>query len=340
MFNQARLKLTAWYLAIIMLISILFSSAMYGILTHEVQRAVGFQRARLERNLPEGPRLPQNNIPRFPGPGRLDPDLIQEVQTRMLVTLIAINSFILIASGLLGYFLAGRTLKPIKNMVDEQNQFITDASHELRTPLTALKTSMEVFLKDNKSGIKDARALIKDGIRDVDNLKALSDSLLQLAQFQQPGIKFAALDIFDVVTNAVDRVKVLANQKTINVVNNVKHTTIKGSKHSLTDLIVILLENSIKYSQSNKKIQIDSGVPDHQLVLTVEDQGIGIEAKDLPHIFDRFYRAGTSRSKDTVSGYGLGLAIAKKIVETHRGSISVNSAVGKGTIVSVKLPFS
>jgi signal transduction histidine kinase len=97
------------------------------------------------------------------------------------------------------------------------------------------------------------------------------------------------------------------------------------------------LDNAIKYSPSNKEIKIESEKSNHSIAITVSDQGIGIDQKDLPHIFDRFYRADKSRSK--TSGYGLGLSIAKKIVETHKGSLTVRSGKDKGTSFIIRLPL-
>jgi len=155
MFHSARLKLTAWYLLIIMIISAMFSLVIYKVLSNEIERFERVQRFRIERRLETGLR-------RFPNQIRItNPELIEETKQRILLMLIAINLGILIISGGLGYLLAGRTLKPIKEMVDEQNRFISDASHELRTPLTSLKTAMEVTLRDKNLSLLSAKKTIK-----------------------------------------------------------------------------------------------------------------------------------------------------------------------------------
>ena len=133
MFQNARIKLTLWYLLIIMLVSFLFSIGVYKILTREVERFARIQRFRMERGFGENHViLPPN----------LDSDFVSETKERIAATLSTIDFVILIISGALGYFLAGKTLLPIKSMLDEQNRFITDASHELRTPLTALNSNI------------------------------------------------------------------------------------------------------------------------------------------------------------------------------------------------------
>lgn len=186
MFQTARLKLTAWYLLIIMAVSFSFSAVIYRALTIEVERFGRIQRYRIEHRMRNEMILPfdaEFSPPMLPID---DPELVLYIKRRMLVTLTLINSSIFVISGLLGYMLAGRTLRPIAHMVEEQNRFISDASHELRTPLTALKSSLEVHLRDKNLQLQTAKAVIRDSIQDVDALTTLSNSLLTLAQYQSP----------------------------------------------------------------------------------------------------------------------------------------------------------
>jgi len=332
-FKWARIKLTALYLATIMLITVSFSVGVYSILTHEVERFGRIQRNRIENRI----------IPASPGhpPFLLDdPALINETRTRVAVTLVVIDAVILVCSGLLGYLLAGRTLRPIKDMVDEQHRFISDASHEFKTPLTALKSSFEVSLRDPNLDIGQAKRLIKDGVEDVDNLSTLATSLLELAQFEKPNHKngFETLELDEVVGKAIDVIKPLAQKNYIKVNFQGSHLKVFGDKDKLTQVFTILLDNAVKYSHAGKNVDIVSTSLDSKTVrVKVVDQGIGISSKDLPHVFDRFYRADSSRSKADVSGYGLGLSIAKSIVEAHEGKISVESELGKGTTVQLNL---
>jgi signal transduction histidine kinase len=140
MFHSARIKLTAWYFLIIMLISVSFSVGIYRVTTVELNRIERMQRLRVERE--DRLLMPSNEV--TPRPPILDPELIAETKNRFKIILFLINLGILAVSTGGGYFLAGRTLRPIKEMLDEQSRFITDASHELRTPLTSLKTEIEV----------------------------------------------------------------------------------------------------------------------------------------------------------------------------------------------------
>jgi len=341
MFQSARLKLTGWYLIIIMLISLSFSVVIYRVLTSEVYRFSSLQRTRIEqRLLNQGLLPPGTNISLPPPPGEIDSDLMMEVEYRLILRLVIVNGIILVISGGLGYILAGRTLKPIAEMVDEQNRFISDASHELRTPLTALKSSIEVNLRDKKMSLDEAKQVLKENVTQVNKLQTLSDSLLELTQYQSPGnhIPHTSVLIEDVIDNAVERITPLAKAKQITVDHTVPHVKIIGNKENLSDLFVILLDNAIKYSNTGTKIGIGAKKTDGHINIWVKDHGMGIASKDLPHIFDRFYRADSARGRAEEGGYGLGLSIAKKIVDAHHGTIAVISKPNAGTTFTIKLP--
>ncbi len=338
MFESARLKLTAWYLLIIMLISLLFSGVLYRVVIEEVDRSLRIQQFRLYR-IEENPQIFQP-IPLPPHP--IDPQVMEEAKTRVILILVYINIGILVVSGGIGYFLAGRTLKPIKEMVDDHNRFITDASHELRTPLTVLKSEIEVYLRAKEHSIGDANSLIKSNLEEVNNLQTLSESLLNLAQNQNNHgkNKFENISLKEILAEVENKLIVVAKQKKIALTTKVSAEKVLGDKQSLIQLFTILLDNAIKYSEENTKITITSEKTDSTLLIYITDQGIGIAKLDIPHIFDRFYRADISRSKQTVSGYGLGLSIAKKILDIHKGTIQVKSELGKGTTFVIQLPIS
>lgn len=334
MFQKARINLTVWYLIIIMLVSVAFSVVIYLGINSELGRFERLQSVRLQRE--QQLMLPVPPPPEIHG---LDIQAITAARARLTIILIFINLGIFVAAGFSGYFLAGRTLRPIKDMLDEQNRFITDASHELRTPLTSLKTSIEVNLRNKDLTINQAKNLIKSNLEDVESLRVLSDGLLRLAYYQEPNgnMSFEKISIREVVDNAVEKVKAVAADKKIKINSKIEKAEVNGDRKSLTELLVILLDNAIKYGKQNSTVKIDASKADDRVVISVSDQGIGIDDKDLPFIFNRFYRAEKSRSKENVSGYGLGLSIAKKIVEIHNGLITVKSEKGEGTTFTVTL---
>jgi len=334
MFQKARIKLTVWYLFIIMLVSIAFSLVIYLEINGELGRFERLQGLRLRRE--QQLMLP---VPPPPEVHGLDLEAITAARMRLTLTLALINLGIFAAAGFAGYFLAGRTLRPIKDMLDEQNRFITDASHELRTPLTSLKTSIEVNLRNKNLTINQAKNLIQSNLEDVESLRVLSDGLLRLAYYQEPNgnMSFEKISIKEVIDNAVEKVRAVATDKKIKINSKIENLEITGDKKSLTELFVILLDNAIKYSAQNSSVKVNVSKQDEKTVISVSDRGIGIDDKDLPFIFNRFYRAEKSRSKENVSGYGLGLSIAKKIVEIHNGLITVKSEKSKGTTFTVTL---
>ena len=330
MYKITRIKLTAWYLLIIMLISISFSVGIYRVLTLELDRVERVQRLRIEH------RLFGNNFAR---PPFLDPQLVDETKTRIAVTLGIINIIILVFSTIAGYFLAGRTLKPIKDMMDEQNRFISDASHELRTPLTSLKSEIEVNLRYKNLTLGDAKQLLKSNLEEVNNLEALSDGLIKINQYQniENGFNISEIYLLSIINDSIKKVSNLAKSKNIKIINKVSDCLIKGDEKALSEVFVIFLDNAIKYSPQQTKIILTSKKVDGNIIVNIQDFGYGIAESDIPHLFDRFYRVDKSRTKAKISGYGLGLSIAKKIIEKHCGVISVKSKIGKGSTFSVQL---
>jgi two-component system, OmpR family, sensor histidine kinase CiaH len=333
MFTKARIKLTGWYLLIIMLISISFSVAIYNTLTSELNRVEQAQRLRLERQTPSGFREPMMRQ------RAIDPEIIAETRDRVKVMLLIINLAILSLSAFASYFLAGRTLNPIKKMVDEQNRFIADASHELKTPLTSIKSEIEVFLRDKKTTLKEAKILLSSNLEEVNKLQILTDSLLMSAKISRARNNFEKIKLNDITDDAVSKLKGLSKQKGVVISKNISNIYLDGDRKSLTELLVILLDNSIKYSNNNSSVNITAKQSGNNVSISVQDFGTGIPEDDLPFVTERFFRVDKSRTKTNVPGFGLGLSIAKIIVEKHNGSFKIDSILDKGTTVTINLPI-
>lgn len=339
LFESARFKLTAWYLLIIMAISILFSFVIYEGVNSEFVQFERLQQIREER-IELG--LPLPRITRYIPPSLLNPAVIADARSRLITRLVFINLGIFVLAGAAGYFLAGRTLKPIEEMVEEQNRFITDASHELRTPLTALRSEIEVGLMNKKLSLHEAKDLITSNLEEVVELQKLSENLLELTQYEKNKEQelFEEVHVKEIIEQAIDKVESLAKRKKITITYIGADSLIKGSKDRLRELFIILFDNAIKYSSPKSTVNVTNTQSKKYNIVTVSDNGIGIDEKDMPHIFDRFYRADLSRSKANVAGYGLGLSIAKKVVDIHNGKIQVTSKPNKGTTFTVILPKS
>lgn len=331
MFHITRLKLTAWYLLILMSISFLFSAVIYNGINEELKR-FEHMRVRVFEDINMGPGDDDIFTRRI---GMPDPEEINKARIRLLTTLGLINLSIFGFAGAAGYFLAGRTLKPIEEMVERQKRFVSDASHEFRTPLTSLRSEIEVSLRDKKLTLQKSKEILKSNLEEVLNLQSLSEKLLLLAKNgDQKATNSAKINIKDVIGKAIKKTESLSKNKGIAVKNETKLPNIKVSEE-FVEVFVILLDNAVKYSPKDSTIKIVSKMQGKRLSISISDQGKGIERKDWSKIFERFYRTSTSRS---TSGFGLGLSIAKKIVENNNGTISVKSVSGKGSTFTVNIP--
>lgn len=341
MFQRARFTLTAWYLLSIMTVSIAFSIIIFFLMTMELDRFWRNQRFRIENKLEQGILFPdvhtRMNMPSGPF---VDPDLIYETEHRIFLMLVTINVGIFGLSGILSYLLAGKTLAPIKDMVEDQKDFISNASHELRTPLTSLKTSLEVNLRDKNLTLTEAKQIMNENIEEVNKLQHLTDSLLDLSYFQKPEetMEFQIIDIHNVITNAVRQVKPMAKEKKIALKSQPPHIQVEANSVQLEHLLITLLDNAVKYSPEKTEIALQVFEKRKDYMITITDQGIGISKDDIPRIFDRFFRSEKARSLTKKTGYGLGLAIAKDIVTSHQGSITVSSVLDQGTTFTIRLP--
>lgn len=316
-----------------MVISFSFSVIIYQISSFEIIRFAKSQRHRIELNINN---TYSNNPPPIPF---IDEDLINESQQRLLINLIIINSIILVLSGTLSYFLAGKTLSPIQKMTEDQKQFISDASHELKTPITALKTMLEVSLRDKNLSLEESKQVLADAIYSTNQLKNLSDSLLELNHLNNNQIlNLTPVLIKNLMAESFKKIKPQSDKKKITIKLNPIKGKINVDSQKIEELFLILLDNAIKYSPVSSQIKFVAIKTKKSVVFKVIDQGIGISQKDLPHIFDRFYRADNARTKNNASGYGLGLSIAKKIVKSHHGKLDVKSRLNHGTTFIIYLP--
>lgn len=341
MFHSARLRLTTWYVLLILSLTSLVSVFVFVGINQELTRIEHIQQRMTARPTPYIIPLPgSNQADKFVAV--TDEVDIAEIRRRIIVSIIGINAGIGLIIGAISYFLAGKTLQPIQNMVDEQRRFLADASHELRTPLTSLRTATEVSLRDKGLKLTEAKTLLKDNLDEIKNLQYLSEGLLRLSAFEKKEVDLVmeSVAIDQVIKEAVKKVTAQAGLKKIKVKVSVDKTFVKGDRLALVEVVVILLDNAIKYSPRNTVITVSSQKKRSTVKIVIQDQGIGIASKDMPHIFDRFYRADESRSSTFGTGYGLGLPIAQRIVEQHAGRITVMSYPTQGSTFYVELPVS
>ncbi len=316
-----------------MTISLLFSVVVYHTATGEINGNAERQYLGLRRLY----RLPPSYVPQ----SVMNEE--EEAARRLLVRLIEINAVILAASALAGYYWARQTLEPIENAMEMQGRFAADASHELRTPLAAMRSEIEVTLRQKQINEREARELFGSNLEEIDKLEGLANGLLQLARLEA-GITqkaFGSVDLSQVTATAVMALKPVAKQKqmTLKQVGVAKPLAVLGDSDGLTQVVKILLDNAIKYSPAQSTATIKIERRGHRGVISIRDTGPGISPADQAHIFERFWRAGSARNKDSAGGYGLGLAIARQIVTLHNGDIGVASKLGRGTTFTVELPL-
>jgi signal transduction histidine kinase len=333
-FKSATLRLTAWYVLIIMVISVIFSLVLYQGATRELDRASMRETSYFD----DAPIFIPYNVNAF---NNFRTQQIHSAKRNVARNLVTVNFVILLLGGGASYFLALKTLKPIEDALESQNRFTADASHELRTPLASMKTELEVALRDQNLALEESKKILKSNLEEVEKLEKLSTGLLKLAQNgnSMDPKSFQKVSLKKVIEEAQFKMKKPAETKNITLESTGVNAEIRGDEWSLTEVISILLDNAIKFSKEKSKVVITSGSEGKYGTIKVQDFGAGIEAKHISHLFDRFYRAETSRAKTTEGGYGLGLSIAKKIVDAHHGKIEVTSELGKGSIFTVRLPL-
>lgn len=314
-----------------MLISIVFSIGLYHVSEVDLDRNINRQISYYNGFLSD---FDLNNY------DQIRQDQLQQDRNHLRGNLILLNLLVLILGGAASYALARKTLEPIEEALESQKRFAADASHELRTPLTAIQSETEVALRDPKISKAEAVNLLHSNLEEVGKLRELSESLLKLANHDGKSRPNQAVSLRDVADAAIDRLSKAAEAKSMKIAPQLKGVSVRGDQQNLIDLTAILLDNSIKYSPTKSKVNLSTGRAGKFGFIKVQDQGQGIPAADLPRIFDRFYRADSSRNKkDQAGGYGLGLALAHKIVDLHEGHIEVQSTVGKGSTFTAFLPL-
>ncbi len=322
-FESARTRLTILYAIIISIICLAYSSVLYRTVTIELER--GFRAIQQRIGLSAAKVLFEDDLELAK----------QSVAARLFI----VNAVIVGSATIGGYILAGITLRPIQEVFEDQKRFIADASHELRTPITSLMSEIEVNLRQKKIPSSEFKSILISNLEEVQKLKKLTNYLLSLSKSEVSDIKLnlTKISIKKITDNAIKNVSNQSIEKKIKVINKVKDQDVYSNSDALTEILTIFLDNAIKYSGENSKILLFNSISKNNVILSVKDFGIGMNATIIPHIFDRFYRADSSRNKTKIDGHGLGLAIAKSISKNIKADLLVTSKPGIGSVFSVKL---
>lgn len=327
MFESATLKLTGWYLLIIVVINLIFSIVIYETTTSELSsRLQTFGQGIRSESLPSSPFSSYVS--------QIRDAQTDEAKRNIIFNLLYSNVIILIAGGIGAYILARRTLRPIEEAHQAQSRFTSDASHELRTPLAAMKAELEASLRDPHLSKSDMRELLVSNLEEVDKLTNLSQTLLRLARQDYESLERTDVDFTAAIQQVIHTYDKTGARLRLTAPSQPIH--IYAHQPSIEELCTILVDNALKYSPPGSAVPLVLSVRDSKASLEITNSGAGIPIDNLPHIFDRFYRADNARSG---SGHGLGLSIAKVIVEMHHGGLSATSAAGHKTTFTVVLPL-
>jgi heavy metal sensor kinase len=229
-----------------------------------------------------------------------------------------------------------KTLERLEKLFGTQQRFMADVSHELRTPLTVIKGNIGIVRKfgadeESLSGIEE----------EVDRLTRLVGDLLLLNQAESGvmSLDFVKVDLGSVLLEVMQQMNVLAKGRVRLKLSSIDQAIVNGDRDRIKQVFLNLISNAITYTPKNGTVEVNLEKKEFEVIFSVRDNGAGISAEDLPHIFERFYRGDKSRKHTATSGFGLGLSIAKWITEKHGGKIEVESQVAQGTTFRVYFPL-
>jgi len=233
-------------------------------------------------------------------------------------------------------------LARLEDSFNRIRQFSADASHELRTPLAILKGETEVALRWGKDS-EELRQTLHSNLEEIDRMGRIIEDLLLLAKSEAGELRLDVREfsLGDLLQDIYLQGKTLGEPKNIDISLRLQITEdirLRGDQFQLHRLMLNLVNNAIKYTAENGKVEIRLTVEDAEAVLAVADNGIGIAAEHIPHLFERFYRVDEARNR-SVGGTGLGLAIVKSIAEAHEGRVEIESIPGRGSLFTVHLPL-
>jgi signal transduction histidine kinase len=255
----------------------------------------------------------------------------------------ALVALVLVAVG--GWMLARKSIAPVERSVEHMRRFMADAAHELRTPVTAARSRAEVTLQRMRSP-QEYIASLRAIERETERLGGIVEDLLMLARADagERPIQRERVFLDDLTLDAAESARTIADRKGVRLeVDDFEEAPVNGDPTLLRQLVLILLDNAIKFTEAGGVVRIGVRIVGTIATLNVSDSGAGIVVEDIPHVFERFYRGDPARQRASANdigseGVGLGLSIAQWIVDQHGGTIQIDSTPGHGTTVVVQFP--
>ncbi len=285
-------------------------------------------------------RLPPGSSPAILQLGRTLGDQDRVLQQLLLALLgLGAGSAVVLGGG--SWWLAGRALRPAQAAWVRQQAFVANASHELRTPLTLLRASAETLQQNLAEGMYDVdenRTLLADMLSECDHTAHLVGDLMLLSRLDARQMKFDLVDIAmpDVLGEMERQARILAETRGVSLQVTRAVGVARGDLMRVRQVLLIVLDNALRHTPAGGTITLEAGPRGNRIDIQVGDTGSGIAPEHLPRIFDRFYQADAAHS--TKGNSGLGLSIARALLEAQHGSIALESKVGTGTLVTISLP--
>ena len=265
-----------------------------------------------------------------------------EAAYKTLFWLLCMALVLYMAACYFGYWLAGRNIRPISQMYARQKQFTADASHEMRTPLAVMKLAVQGLREDEDSKLSEfAKESVEMLDSEADRLSRLTENLMTLARSDEDNLPAYTeqVNMTALCHKVAAQLALLAEQKQIVLKQELQaDLSVQGDELALSRLLIILLDNALKYSAAKTTVTLRGARVKEQLVIEVRDEGCGISDEDKTRVFDRFYRVDKARSRSQ-GGLGLGLSLAWAIVHQHGGSIEAFDNKPQGTVMYVQLPL-
>ncbi|MEO2210220.1 HAMP domain-containing sensor histidine kinase [Paenibacillus amylolyticus] len=263
----------------------------------------------------------------------------QGILTNLIYTFAVVGLIMLIVIYFLSRYFANRSIAPVREAFEKQKQFIGDASHELKTPLAIINTNADVLLANQEDTIANQAKWLHYIKSETERMTGLTNDLLYLTQMDdsRSTMIHAKFNMSDAVESIILPMEAVIFEKNISLDYNIEpNLTVHGSSEQIKQVILILLDNAVKYSGPKGAVNVTLQKQNNDVMLAVSNTGEGIAPEHLDRIFDRFYRTDSSRARKH-GGHGLGLAIARSIVDQHKGELYARSVVGEGATFYVRL---
>ncbi len=263
---------------------------------------------------------------------------VHEEINQLILVLLPLTLGALGLSAIGGAYMAGRAVRPVRKAFERQRSFIADASHELKTPLTLIRADAEVLQRGLTS--PDDRELADDVLAETDRMSAVLSDLLLIARIDagKLAVRQEPFDLAGVISETADRFVARAASEGVQLeAQTPGKLRVRGDSERAAQILSILLDNALRHTPPEGSVSVVGRARDGFVEALVEDSGPGVSPEHLPHVFERFYRADTARSRSS-GGTGLGLAIARDLARAQNGDLEAENAEGSGAVFRLKLP--